>query len=96
MRSALRTCGVDTHCRPADRRAGHSPRHALNYGPTLDDPAGKARGLRFTPQNNGSGLYCVPGADKDPGRIGALCRDFQPEPPIPATLQSQIAASCSK
>jgi hypothetical protein len=56
----------------------------LNYlAATLDDPAGKARGLRFTPQNSGSGLYCVPGADKDRGRIGALCRSFQPAPPIP-------------
>jgi poly-gamma-glutamate capsule biosynthesis protein CapA/YwtB (metallophosphatase superfamily) len=90
---------TDTHFRPR-RLTGEQGTvrvHALNYlAATLDDPAGKARGLRFTPQNSGSGLYCVPGADKDPGRIGALCRNFQPAPPIPATLQSQIAASCSR
>ena len=90
---------TDTHFRPRrlTGEQGAARVHALNYlAATLDDPAGKARGLRFTPQNNGGGLYCVPGADKDPGRIGALCRNFQPAPPIPATLQSQIAASCSK
>ena len=69
--------------------------HALNYlAATLDDPVRKARGLRFTPQKDGSGLYCLPGADKDPGAIGALCRGFTPAPPIPPELQGQIAASC--
>jgi poly-gamma-glutamate capsule biosynthesis protein CapA/YwtB (metallophosphatase superfamily) len=90
---------TDTHFRPRrlTGEQGAARVHALNYlAATLDDPAGKARGLRFAPQNSGGGLYCVPGADKDPGRIGTLCRNFQPAPPIPATLQSQIAASCSK
>ena len=90
---------TDTHLRPRrlTGEQGADRIHVLNYlAATLDDPAGKARGLRFTPQNSGSGLYCVAGADKDPGRIGALCRNVQPAPLIPATLQSQIAASCSK
>ena len=89
---------TDTHFKPrrlADQQSvAHV--HALNYlASTLDDAAGKARGLRFTPQPDGSGLYCVPGADKDPGAIGALCRRFTPAPPIPPELQSQIAASCA-
>jgi len=90
---------TDTHYRPRrlSGEQGAARVHALNHlAATLDDPAGKARGLRFTPQSNGSGLYCVPGADKDASRIGALCRGFLPTPPIPATLQPQIAASCSK
>jgi poly-gamma-glutamate synthesis protein (capsule biosynthesis protein) len=89
---------TDTHFKPhrltGEAAAAHV--HALNYlASTLDDAAGKARGLRFTPQPDGSGLYCMPGADKDPGAIGALCRGFTPAPPIPAALQSQIAASCA-
>ena len=90
---------TDTHYRPRrlPGEQGMARVHALNYlAATLDDSAGKTRGLRFTPQSNGSGLYCVPGADKDAGRIGALCKGFLPSPPIPATLQPQIAASCSK
>src|ERR1700687_4824515 len=89
---------TDTHFRPqrltGEQGAAHI--HALNYfDATLDDPAGKARGVRFTPQKDGSGLYCLPGADKEPRAIGALCRGFTPAPPVPSSLQGQIAASCS-
>jgi poly-gamma-glutamate synthesis protein (capsule biosynthesis protein) len=90
---------TDTHFRPR-RLAGAQGTariHALNYlGSTLDDPASKARGMRFTPRSDGSGLYCLPGAEKDPGRVGALCRGHTPAPPIPETLAGQIAASCSR
>jgi poly-gamma-glutamate capsule biosynthesis protein CapA/YwtB (metallophosphatase superfamily) len=89
---------TDTHFRPrrltGEQGAAHI--HALNYlDAALDDPAGKSRGVRFTPQKDGSGLYCLPGADKDPGTIGALCRGFTPAPPVPSSLQRQIAASCN-
>ncbi|KAB2912098.1 MAG: CapA family protein [Hyphomicrobiaceae bacterium] len=90
---------TDTHYRPR-RLTGEQGAvrvHVLNYlAGTLDDAAGKARGLRFTPQSDGSGLYCVPGADKDPGRIGALCRRYRPAPAIPATLLPRIASDCSR
>jgi hypothetical protein len=89
---------TDTYYKPRrlTGEQGAARVHALNYlASTLDDAAGKNRGLRFTPQKDGSGLYCVPGADKDPGAIGALCRGFTPAPPIPSALHSQIAASCS-
>ena len=70
--------------------------YALNYlGETLDDSSG-ARGMRFTPQADGSGLYCVDGAAGDGGRIGALCKAWQPAPPIPANLRGGIAASCAR
>ena len=64
---------TDTHLRP--RRLpgaqGNARVHALNYlAGTLDDAAGKARGLRFTPQSDGSGLFCLPGAENDTGRVG--------------------------
>ena len=71
--------------------------HALNYlNAALDDRAGKARGVRFTPQGDGSGLFCLPGAEKDPGRIGKLCQNFKEAPPIPPALLGQIAASCAR
>jgi poly-gamma-glutamate capsule biosynthesis protein CapA/YwtB (metallophosphatase superfamily) len=88
---------TDTHFKPRrlTGEAGAAHIHTLNYlASTLDDAASQARGLRFTPQPDGSGLYCVPGADKDPGMIGALCRGFTQTPPIPAALQGQIAAAC--
>lgn len=90
---------TDTHFRPrrltGDAGAAHV--HALNYlGATLDDPETGAQGLRFTPQRDGSGLYCVPGAESDGGRIGALCQRYAPAPPIPVSLRSAIAASCSR
>lgn len=90
---------TDTHYRPR-RLAGEKGAarvHALNYlASTLDDAETGARGLRFTPQRDGSGLYCVPGADGDGGTIGALCQRHAPPPPIPSTLRRSIAASCSR
>jgi poly-gamma-glutamate synthesis protein (capsule biosynthesis protein) len=90
---------TDTHFRP--RRlvgdAGRARIHVLNYlAQTLDYAATGARGLRFTPQKDGSGLYCTPGAEALGGRIGALCRAHAPAPGIPASLLGAIAASCSR
>ena len=88
---------TDTHYRPrrltGEKGAAHV--HALNYLASTLDGEG-ARGLRFTPQRDGSGLYCVAGADKDGGRIGALCKGYAPAPPIPDELRAPIAASCGR
>lgn len=90
---------TDTHYRPR-RLTGDKGRariHALNYlAATLDDDASGARGMRFTPRSDGSGLYCVDGAKNDGGTIGALCRDYRPAPPVAAALRGSIARSCSK
>jgi hypothetical protein len=78
-------------------KKSHARIHALNYlGARLGSKDGKARGVRFTPQRDGSGLYCFPGAAKMPGRIGALCANWQPAPPIPASLRRRIAGSCRR
>ncbi len=78
-------------------KKSHARVHALNYlGARLGSKDGKARGVRFTPQRDGSGLYCFPGAAKMPGRIGALCANWQPAPPIPASLRRRIAGSCRR
>jgi poly-gamma-glutamate synthesis protein (capsule biosynthesis protein) len=69
--------------------------HALNYlAKTLDNPASNAHGLRFSPQKDGSGLYCVPGAENIPGKIGALCQHYHVPPPIPSNIRRAIQASC--
>ncbi len=52
--------------------------------------------MRFTPQADGSGLYCVEGAAGDGGKIGALCKSWKPAPAIPAGLRGTIAGSCVK
>ncbi len=87
---------TDTHFRP--RRltgaAGAAHIHALNY---LDANLGPgSNGVAFTPKSDGTGLYCLPGADKDGGSIGALCKGYRPAPPIPDNLDGSIASSCSR
>ncbi len=87
---------TDTHFRPRPLTgtAGAARIHALNYlDANLD--AG-SDGVAFTPQANGTGLYCLPGADKDGGSIGALCKGYRQAPPIPDDLRSSIASSCSR
>jgi poly-gamma-glutamate capsule biosynthesis protein CapA/YwtB (metallophosphatase superfamily) len=71
--------------------------HALNYlGSRLGSRDGAAKGVRFTPMPNGTGLYCKDGAANDPGKIGALCTKWRPPPAIPSNLKGRIAASCSR
>jgi poly-gamma-glutamate synthesis protein (capsule biosynthesis protein) len=90
---------TDTHIRP-HRLSGDKGRariHALNYlATTLDEGSDNARGVRFAPQADGSGLFCVAGAAGDGGSIGALCKSYRPAPPIPASLRGAIASSCRK
>ncbi|MEE9589299.1 MAG: CapA family protein, partial [Hyphomicrobiaceae bacterium] len=40
----------------------------------LDDPSAGARGVRFAPRPNGTGLYCVPGAERSLEPIASLCK----------------------
>lgn len=90
---------TDTHrkTRRLTGEAGAVHVHALNYlASTLDDAATGARGLRFTPQKDGSGLFCTPGADKLPGKIRTLCKGYTAAPPIPESLIGRIAGSCSR
>ena len=90
---------TDTHISPRRYTAleqSHFRVHALNYlGETLDNAASGAKGMRFTPQADGSGLYCVQGAAKDGGRIGGLCKAWTPAPAVPATMRGTIAGSCA-
>jgi poly-gamma-glutamate capsule biosynthesis protein CapA/YwtB (metallophosphatase superfamily) len=87
---------TDTHFRPRrlTGEAGAAHIHALNY---LDANLGPGSGgIAFTPQADGTGLYCLPGAADDGGSIGALCKSYRSAPPIPGNLQGAIAASCAR
>lgn len=69
--------------------------HVLNHlARQLDDAATGATGIRFAPQLDGTGLFCMPGASRDPGRIGRLCADWQTPAAPPPALASAIAGSC--
>lgn len=70
--------------------------HVLNHlANPLDDPASGARGLRFAVRSDGSGLHCEPGADREPGRVGVLCRDWSGASHTPVDLAARIASACS-
>jgi hypothetical protein len=69
--------------------------HALNHlGAQLGD-GGTAKGVRFTPRSDGSGLYCSADASALGGKIGAICKGYQPAPATPASLASQLASACA-
>jgi hypothetical protein len=88
---------TDTHIRPVrfSPQEGTRRIHALNYlGQRLGDRAG-AEGITFTPRDDGTGLYCAPGAESLGGKIGALCTSWTPAPPIPAQLAPALARACA-
>jgi poly-gamma-glutamate synthesis protein (capsule biosynthesis protein) len=89
---------TDTHFRPRRLTGaqGQARIAALNYlDGILDDEGGKARGVRFAPQADGSGLYCLQGAENDGGRIGALCRKFALPVASAPQPQPQTVAACA-
>ena len=66
----------------------------LNHlAPELDDGK-KAKGVRFTPLADGSGLYCAPGASALGGTIGTLCQSWQEAAAPPKPLAEKIAVAC--
>lgn len=60
----------------------------------LNDPTAGATGLRFTPQADGRGLHCLPGAGSLPGRIGALCGGWQAPAPAPPQIARRVSSAC--
>ncbi|MGD9827530.1 MAG: CapA family protein [Hyphomicrobiaceae bacterium] len=88
-----------THNRPERLKPADSAAriHVLNYlAGTLGSGDGSAVGMRFTPQADGRGLFCLPGAGAEAGRIGKLCATWRPAPAIPAALRARIAAACAR
>ena len=88
----------DTHYRPRPLKGSEGAKriHALNYlASTLDSKDG-ARGMRFTPQSDGSGLFCTEAGTSAKGRLGKLCAGYKSAPPVSQVYAKQIAASCSR
>ena len=83
--------------KPMSPAAGRARIHALNYlDSRLGSKDGRAKGVRFTPQRNGSGLFCFAGAKSIPGKIGTLCRGWKPAPGLPSNLRGRIRSSCAR
>jgi poly-gamma-glutamate synthesis protein (capsule biosynthesis protein) len=69
--------------------------YALNHlAGELDDEKSGARGVRFTPQSDGSGLYCAAGAGEAEGEVGLMCRNWQAAAEPPKPLARKIAQAC--
>jgi poly-gamma-glutamate capsule biosynthesis protein CapA/YwtB (metallophosphatase superfamily) len=68
--------------------------YALNHlAAGLDSEKG-AKGVRFAPQSNGTGLYCADGAGSLGGEIGALCEAWQAPGEPDQALAKTIAEAC--
>ncbi|MDX2259921.1 MAG: CapA family protein [Hyphomicrobiaceae bacterium] len=87
--------GMHEEPRPMPPEDGALRIAALNHlAEDLDAPAAGASGVRFIVRADGTGLYCAPGADSDPGRIGALCRGSTGPSPASAAVARRVASAC--
>jgi poly-gamma-glutamate synthesis protein (capsule biosynthesis protein) len=69
---------------------------ALNHlAAGLDDPVKGGKGVRFTPQSDGSGLYCAEGAAALGGKIGTLCKDWLPAAEAMKPVADKIEKACA-
>jgi poly-gamma-glutamate synthesis protein (capsule biosynthesis protein) len=69
--------------------------HVLNHlAAALDAPSAGAKGVRFAPRADGSGLYCAADAHTDSGSSGALCAGWQGATEPPTVLKARIASAC--
>lgn len=68
--------------------------YALNHLAAGLDDGKTAKGVRFTPQADGSGLYCADGAAALGGKLGTLCQGWQQAGEPDKPLATKIAAAC--
>ncbi len=91
---AIPLTAMHAGARPLGGEAGRQRIAVLNHlAADLDAPSAGASGLRLAPRADGSGLACLPGADRALGSIGALCAGWEPPPPPPRELTRRIAAA---
>ena len=85
-----------THMRPERFAAPEAKTriYALNHIAAKLDDGGSAHGVRFTTREDGSGLYCAPGAADLGGKLGALCQSWQPASAPPKALARKLASAC--
>ena len=68
--------------------------YALNHLAAGLDDGEAAKGVRFTPRSDGSGLYCADGAGALGGDIGTLCQGWQAPAEPDNALAAKIASDC--
>jgi poly-gamma-glutamate capsule biosynthesis protein CapA/YwtB (metallophosphatase superfamily) len=68
--------------------------YALNHLAAELDDGKNAKGVRFTPQADGSGLYCADGAADVGGTLGTLCQGWQQAGEPDKPLATKIADAC--
>jgi hypothetical protein len=69
--------------------------HALNHLAAQLDDGKSAKGVRFTPRADGSGLYCTKGAAALGGELGTLCTGWQTAAPPSKALAVKLAEACA-
>ncbi|HEU4476024.1 MAG TPA: CapA family protein [Methyloceanibacter sp.] len=87
---------TNTQLKPERLKVGEATKriYALNHLAAGLDDQKKAKGVRFTPQQDGRGLYCAERAGELGGKIGALCQSWQ-EPAEPdQALAKAIDEAC--
>ncbi|MEZ5829308.1 MAG: CapA family protein [Hyphomicrobiales bacterium] len=86
-----------THVRPEHFSPQDSTRriYALNYLSAQLGDGATSEGVRFTPRQDGSGIYCAPGAETLGGKLTALCTGWRPAPAAPKKLARQLASACA-
>jgi Bacterial capsule synthesis protein PGA_cap len=87
---------TNTQSRPERFVAGEGTKriHALNHLAAGLDDGKNARGVRFAPRPDGSGLYCADGAAALGGEIGTLCQGWQQPGDPDKALAATIASAC--
>ena len=66
----------------------------LNHLAGEVDDGKNAKGVRFTPRADGSGLYCAPNAGTLGGDVATLCAGFQEAAAPEEALAEKIALAC--
>ena len=87
---------TDTQWKPERFKAEEATKriYTLNHLAAGLDDEKTAKGVRFTPQQDGTGLYCAAGAAELGGKLAALCQGWQ-EPGEPdKALAKKIADAC--
>ena len=86
---------TNTQLKPERLAASESTKriYALNHlAAGLDGKS--AKGVRFTPQADGSGLYCADGAASLGGKLATLCQGWQQAAEPEKALADKIAQAC--
>lgn len=89
----------DTHKRPSPMKPSKArKRIAIVNGLAreLDDARSGARGLRFAPTRNGTGLACLPGSESAPEPVATMCRELSGHQNANASEATVSVASCGR